>query len=167
MSDDGGEDPVESGETATGTFLVTEVDNDSAILHDVETAQIHTLGEHPNLVAGEVLEATVATQDLMGVTWGIEAVESRREIPIERVDLEPTTLAQELAAEQDVGEITRREREGEGEVHVLTVDVGRTADAAAEVAADEETLARAARLGVDRVEIRASDGVLSVRYLPE
>jgi hypothetical protein len=71
-----------------------------------------------------------------------------------------------LAAEQEVGELTTRERAGEGEVHVISVPPGRTEQAVADVVEDETTLTRAARLGVNRVEVRAAEGVLSVRYLP-
>ena len=57
-------------------------------------------------------------------------------------------------------------RAGEGELHVLTVPEDGTTDAVADVLDDEETLARAARLGVRRVEVRGESGVVSVRYLP-
>jgi len=50
---------------------------------------------------------------------------------------------------------------------VLTVPEERTDQAAADVVEDQETVARAARLGVERVEVRAADGVVSVRYLPD
>jgi hypothetical protein len=63
--------------------------------------------------------------------------------------------------------LTRRERAGTGEIHVITVPEEETEQAVADVADDEEnTLARAARLGVNRVEIRAAPGVVAVRYMP-
>ena len=62
--------------------------------------------------------------------------------------------------------MTRRERAGTGELHVLTVPDGETEAAVADVLEDEATLARAARLGVERVEVRSEPGVVSVRYLP-
>jgi hypothetical protein len=150
----------------TGTFLVTDVDDGSAVLSDVHDAEVHTLDERGDLEAGEVLSATVAADPPMGVVWSIADVETRRTIPVERSPESPTTQALELAADQAVGSVTTRERAGEGELHVLTVPVEDTESAAADVIDDAETVARAARLGVDRVEVRAEDGVVSVRYLP-
>jgi hypothetical protein len=46
------------------------------------------------------------------------------------------------------------------------VPAAETEAAVADVREDEATLVRAARLGVDRVEIRSETGVVSVRYLP-
>jgi len=155
-----------SGRDKTGTFLVTHADEGSAVLRDVHDAEVHTLGDNPDLSRGDVLEATISTAPPVGVVWSIDAVADRRTIPVEESPESPTTLARRLAAEQAVGEVTTRERAGEGEVHVLTVPSERVAAAAADVVEDEETVARAARLGVDRVEVRAADGVLSVRYLP-
>jgi hypothetical protein len=51
-------------------------------------------------------------------------------------------------------------------VHVISVPPERTEQAATDVVEDGATLTRAARLGVERVEVRADEGVLSVRYLP-
>jgi hypothetical protein len=63
--------------------------------------------------------------------------------------------------------VTRRERAGTGELHVLTVPEERTGAAVEDVLADREaTLSRAARLGVARVEVRSAPGVVVVRYLP-
>jgi ABC-type uncharacterized transport system YnjBCD substrate-binding protein len=66
----------------------------------------------------------------------------------------------------ELADLTRREREGVGELHVLTVPEDSTDDAVEDVLADQATVERAARLGVDRAEVRADDGVVSVRYLP-
>lgn len=155
-----------SGRRKESTFLVTAADADSAVLRDVEDAEVLTLSEHPDLVVDEVLEATLAAEPPMEVTWTVEAVDGRREIDVAESPEEPTALARDLAEGQSVGEVTTRERAGEGEVHVLTVPADRTEAAVANVLADEETVARAARLGVDRVEVRSADGVVSVRYLP-
>ena len=161
----GAGDGEDDGETS-GTFLVIEVDAESAVLRDVRTGQVHALTGHPDLAVGEVVEATIAPEPPLEVAWTIVEVESRREIPVERSPEEPTTFARDLAAEQAVGEVTRQERAGEGELHVLTVPEDETETAAADVLDDDATVARAAKLGVDRVEVRAADGVLSVRYLP-
>ncbi|WP_136689262.1 DUF5812 family protein [Halorhabdus amylolytica] len=150
----------------TGTFVVTNADEESAVLRDVTDAQVHTLSAHPDLSVGEVLDATIRPEPPMEVTWELLSVSERREIPIERSPERPTKQAREIAAAQDVGEVTTRERAGEGELHVLTVPGERTEEAVVDVREDDATLRRAARLGVDRVEIRADDGVLSVRYLP-
>lgn len=159
MSGDGGREK-------TGTFLVTHAEERAAVLRDVRDAEVHTLEGGTDLEAGEVLEATIASRPPMDAVWSTVEIERRRTISVEESPESPTRLARELAAEQNVGEVTTRERAGEGELHVLTVPAERTAATAADVRADEETVARAARLGVERVEIRAADGVVSVRYLP-
>ena len=150
----------------SGTFLVTTAEEAAATLRDVHDQQVITLAENPGVEAGEVLEATVEPEPPLEVAYRIAAIESRRTVPVERSEMTPTTLEQDLAAEQDVGDITRREREGDGEIHVLTVPPERTDRTAAGVVDDEATLERAARLDVERVEVRADDGVVSVRYLP-
>jgi hypothetical protein len=149
-----------------GTFLVTHADDESAVLRDVADGQVHTLAENPGVEAGEVVAATLEPEPPMEVAYRATEVADRQTIPVERSAEAPTKLARDLAAEQDAGELTRRDRAGEGQLHVLTVPAERTDDAAADVVGDEETVARAARLGVDRVEVRAADGVVSVRYLP-
>lgn len=153
-------------EETTGTFLVTHADTESAVLRDVETGQVHTLAANPDLEAGEAIEGTVAPQPPIEAVWELREIEERRELSVERSDEPPTTQEREVAADQPVGEVTRLERAGTGELHVLTVPPDRTDRTVEEVLDDEETLARAARYGVDRVEVRAENGVVSVRYLP-
>lgn len=150
----------------SGTFLVTTAEEAAATLRDVHDQQVITLAGNPGVEAGEVLEATVEPEPPLEVAYRVAEIESRRTVPVERSEMVPTSMERDLAADQDEGEITRRERAGDGEIHVLTVPEDRTADAAADVVDDEETVARAARLGVERVEVRADDGVVSVRYLP-
>jgi hypothetical protein len=154
------------GREKRGTFLVTSADEGAATLRDVTDSQVHALADNPGVEAGEVVVGTVAPEPPMDVAWRLVAVDSRRQVPVEHSPEPPTRQARELAADQPVGEVTRRERAGEGELHVLTVPEERTDRAARDVVEDEETVARAARLGVDRVEVRASEGVVSVRYLP-
>lgn len=170
-SDTGGDDPVgsddrEGGDRQEGTFVVTHVDEGTAVLQDVHSGGVHTLAESPDLEPYEVLEATLAVQPPMEVVWTVAEVHDRRTIDVEHSPETPTQQARELAAGQSVGELTTRERAGEGELHVISVPPERTEQAAADVVEDEATLTRAARLGVGRVEVRAADGVLSVRYLP-
>ena len=155
-------------ERTEGTFFVTEADDESAILTDVADGQVHTLAEQadPPLEQGEVLVGTLVAEPPMTVAYSIEELDSRRTIPVERSPESPTKQEREIAADQPVGELTREPRAGEGEIHVLTVPEEQTDQAVADVLDDPQTVARAARLGVNRVEIRAEGGVLSVRYLP-
>jgi hypothetical protein len=148
------------------TFLVTHADGESAVLHDVDDGQVHTLADHPELAAGEILEATLRPDPPLSVTWRLDEIDRRWTIPVEESPESPTRQEQAIADGQAVGEVTRRERAGEGELHVISVPSEETTDAAADVLEDEATLRRAARLGVARVEVRAADGVVSVRYMP-
>lgn len=152
----------------SGTFLVTHAEDESAVLRDVADGQVHTLSENPGVEVGDALAATVAPEPPLEVTWVVVEVEKRRSIAVEVSDLEPTTQSKEVAADQTEGELTRVERAGTGEIHVFTLPSEKTNEAVEDVADDVATLERAARLGVERVEIRASEdeGVLSVRYLP-
>ena len=154
-------------EETEGTFVVTHTEAESAVLKDVDAGQVHTLGENPGVEVGDVLDATLAPEPPMEVTWQVVAVEQRRSVTVERSEEPPTQQERELAADQNVGELTREERAGKGEIHVLTVPDDGTEDAVADVLDDEATLARAARMPeVNRVEVRAEPGVVSVRYLP-
>lgn len=157
-----GPDPSEK----TSTFLVTHAEGDSAVLKDVHDGQVHTLSANPGVEEDDAVEATVAPDPPMNLTWSVVDVEERRSLTTERSEEPPTSHEQDLAAEQTVGEIAREERAGEGEIHVLTVPPEDTADAVEDVLDDEGTLSRAARLGVSRVEVRADEGVVSVRYMP-
>ncbi|MFT4880122.1 MAG: hypothetical protein ACI9CA_002336 [Natronomonas sp.] len=156
----------EGDDRQTGTFVVTHVDEGTAVLQDVNSGGVHTLAENPGLEVHEVLDATLAVQPPMEVVWTVAELRDRRTVDVEHSPEQPTQQARGLAAEQEVGELTTRERAGEGEVHVISVPPGRTEQAVADVVEDETTLTRAARLGVNRVEVRAAEGVLSVRYLP-
>jgi hypothetical protein len=158
MTDDGGK---------TGTFLVTAADPDSAVLSDVDDGQVHALATNPGVETGEAVEGTVAPEPPLETTWRLVDLAAQWSIAVEESDESPTTLARELAAAQDVGDLTRRERAGTGEFHVLTVPDDGTEAAVADVLADETGLrSRAARLGVGRVVVRSAPGVVSVRYLP-
>ncbi|ELY47887.1 DUF5812 family protein [Natronorubrum bangense] len=153
----------------TGTFVVTHAEADSAVVRDVETAQVHTLSSNPDLEIHDVLEATVAPEPPLEVTWQLVDVEDRRTIELVDSDLEPTQHAKELAADAEVGDLIQEERAGTGEIHIFCVPAADVEAAATDVLEDEETIARAARLEAVRVEVRQAvdDGVLSVRYLPD
>ena len=148
-----------------GTFYVTEADDESAILRDVTDGQVHTLADNPGVDVGAVVEATLEPEPPMEVVWTAE-IERTFDVDVSRSEEPPTQRARETAADQPVGDLTRHERAGTGEVHVLTVPDDETEAAVADVEADEATVERAARLGVERVEIRFGPGVVSVRYLP-
>ncbi|MDG5777346.1 DUF5812 family protein [Haloarculaceae archaeon H-GB1-1] len=150
----------------TGRFLVTHAEAESAVVRDVEETQVLTLGSNPGVEEGDVLDATLEPEPPLEVTWTVVEVEDRRTIPVERSDEPPTKQERDIAAEQDVGDLTKEPRAGIGEIHVLTVPEDETDDAAADVVDDEATVARAARLDVNRVEVRAEAGVVAVRYLP-
>lgn len=154
-----------------GTFLVAHADETAPVLRDVRDGQVLTLAGPPDLSDGplredEVIQGRVVPASALAVAWHLETVENRWTVTVSRPDEPPTALARELAADRDVGELARRERAGEGELHVLSVPADRTEQAADEVAAEAATVERAARLGVARVEVRAGEGVVSVRYLP-
>lgn len=152
----------------SGTFLVTHADDDSAVLKNVDSGQVHALASNPGVEEGNVIEGTVGSEPPLEVAWQLTAVESRRSISLERGDEPPTSHERDLARETDTGEVSRTERAGTGELHVISVPPEDVQGAVADVLDDEETLSRAARLGVNRVEVRSDSerGILSVRYLP-
>ncbi|MDG5758186.1 DUF5812 family protein [Natronococcus sp. A-GB1] len=152
----------------TGTYVVTHAEAESAVVRDVETAQVHTLSSNPGVEVHDVLEATVAPEPPLEVAWEVVDVADRRTIELVDSDLEPTRHEKELAADAEIGELIQEERAGTGEIHVFNLE-GEIEAAAQDVLEDEETVARAARLEAVRVEVRrsAEDGVLSVRYLPD
>jgi len=150
----------------TGTFLVTEADSESAVVRDVSDGQIHTLASNPGVEADAIIEATLEPEPPMEVVWTVAELAAQYTISVAESAEPPTQQAETLAADQPTGEITRRKRAGTGELHVLTVPEEQTADAVQNVLGDDATVERAARLGVERVEIRSNPGVVSVRYLP-
>lgn len=155
------------GEVVAGTFLVTHADESSAVLRDADTGQVHTLSDNPDLEPETVVEATVAPEPPMGVTYEVREITERREVTVRASGETPTTQAREIAAAQSVGEVARQERAGDGELHVLTVPDDRTEIAVDDVVNDRETrLLQAARAGASLVEVRSEEGVVSVRYLP-
>ncbi|GAB7095706.1 DUF5812 family protein [Halolamina litorea] len=150
-----------------GVFLVTHADDDSAVLRDVERGQVHTLSSNPGLSVDDAVEGVVAPEPPLEVTAELVEVEERRSLSIRASEEPPTKQEREIAADQPVGELTRTERAGIGELHIITVPEEQTEAAVEDVLEDREaTLGRAARLGVNRVEIRSEPGVVSVRYLP-
>jgi hypothetical protein len=158
---------AEADERVEGTYLVTAADEDSAVLKDVDTGQVHALSSNPGVERHDAVEGVVAPDPPLNVSYALVEVRSRRPLSLDVSDESPTSHAREIAAAQPAGELTREPRAGVGELHVITVPEETTEDAVADVLEDEEgTLARAARLGVNRVEIRSEPGVVVVRYLP-
>lgn len=152
----------------SGTFLVTHADGDSAVLKNVDSGQVHALASNPGVEERNVIEGTVGTDPPLEVTWQLVDVESRRSITLERSTEPPTSQERDMAAQAEVGEVSRADRAGVGELHVLSMPPEEVEAAATDVVDDEETLARAARFGVNRVEVRTDTekGIVSVRYLP-
>lgn len=154
-----------TGET-TATFLVTEADDGTAILSDVSDSQVYTLSENPGFEAGDVVSAALAPDPPMDVTYSVVEIEERHSIPVTVSEESPTRQAVEMADGLPTGDLATTERAGVGEVHVLSVPADGVADAVADVRDDAQTVARAARIGVERVEIRSGEDFVSVRYLP-
>lgn len=153
----------------TGTFLVTHAGEESAVLKDVESGQVHALSSNPGVEGDDAVEGTVAPEPPMNLSWRLVEADDRRPLSVERSDQPPTSRSRDLAADRPVGELAREKRAGDGEIHVITVPDGEdeTERAVEDLLDDREgLLARAARLGVERVEIRWEPGVISVRYMP-
>jgi hypothetical protein len=152
-------------ERVTGTFLVAEADDGGpAVLQDAERGRVHTVADAPDLAAGEAVVGELATDD--GVTWRVAETTERWAVSVGASDEPPTGQARERASDE-VGDLVRVERAGEGELHLITVPEDGTDRAVQDVLADETGLrARAARLGVRRVEVRSTPGLVVVRYLP-
>lgn len=160
-----GEEP----ETSAGTFYVKYAQESAATLHEVNTAQICTLVDHPGLETHDIIEATLVAQPPMQVSYVIQDLQDHYTIPIETSSEPPTQQVMEIASEMDVDEAVAIEREGKGEIHILRVNPEYTSHTAEELYDDEMTYKNAARYEtVERVEIRTDEdeGVVSIRYLP-
>lgn len=166
MSDDETPAGPDADPETTGTFVVTHAEASSAVLTDVSNARVYTLSENPDFEEGAVVEATVTPDPPMGVTYSIVELSEQKVIPVAESEEPPTRQEVALASSLDTGDLATTERAGTGEIHVLSVPEADTEDAVADVLEDPATLERAARLGVNRVEIRAEAGVVAVRYLP-
>lgn len=162
-----GDEQTSAGDQKTSTFLVTHVEPASAVLKDVHDGQVHTVDGPTEFAVDDAVEATIAPEPPMELTYRVVELEARWALTIEHSEEPPTAREHAIATDQPTGELTREPRAGIGEIHVLSPPEDATDAAAADVLEDREsTLSRAARLGVNRVEIRTEPGVLSVRYLP-
>jgi len=161
-------DSPDEPETSAGTFYVKHTEEQAVTLHEVETTQIFTLIENPGFETHEIIEATLMAQPPMQVSYLIKDLHSRRTIPVETSPEPPTRQVLELGAQMDTGKAAAIDREGEGEIHILSVEPEHAAHTAEEVHDDEMTYKNAARYGVERVEVRTdeTEGLVSIRYLP-
>lgn len=161
----------------SGTFVIVHADNGAAEFREAETGQVYTLEDNPGVEAGDVVEATLEPVPPMEVAYRVVDVADQRTVEVSESREPPTGQTESAALDQAPGELTRIERAGEGELHVITVQAGESGEAVADVLDDEAgLLARAARLDVNRVSVRSADevagedgstvGVVSVRYLP-
>lgn len=148
-----------------GVFLVTAVDDGTSVMRDVNTGQVHTIEGNPDVEVWDVVEATITIVPPLAVTWRLASTENHRSLTVVESDESPTTRARKLAGDLATGEVTREPRAGNGAVHVLSVPPAETEAKVGDVIG-VETMTRAARMGVERVEVRAEDGIVSVRYLP-
>ena len=146
----------------SGTFLVTESDSSSAVVRDVADGQIHALSANPGFDRGDVVEATLAPDPPLELTWTVEAVDARRSVAVEASEERPPDRAFEAAPDESGAAVTIDD--GGATVDVLAVTVGETDAAVEDVLTDDATLTRAARLGASRVTVRGADGVIAVRY---
>lgn len=149
----------------TATFYVLRADAETAVLQDVDAGQIHALTHNPGVEAGAVVEATVEAVPPVEAAWEVLEMEDPRVIPVEAVSEPPTERAR-AAAPDEVGDLARVDL-GDALLHVIRVEEGGASAAVSDVVADEATVARAARLDADRVEVRGQGALVSVRYLRE
>lgn len=159
---------TEEPETETGTFYVKHVEESAVTLHEIETTQVFTLVESRDFERHEIIEASLIAQPPMQVSYLIDELTDRRKIHVEYSTEPPTKNAMRVAEELDEGDAIAIEREGEGEIHVLTVPPEAVEQTVEELPEDEMTYKNAARYDVGRVEIRSDEeeGIVSIRYLP-
>lgn len=146
-----------------GRFLVTHVDDGSAVIQAVETGRVYTLTENPGVAAGDVIAAALSPADAMASLWTVDDYDP---YPLEIVAAgePPTAAARSAVAGGAPGTLERVERSW-GELHAMTVPDAATA--IEDIRDDPATRSRAARLGAHRVVIRGGDGVVSVQYRTE
>jgi len=148
-----------------GRFLVTAAAVESAVLQSLASSQIHTLAENPGLERFDVVEATLEPAGELGVRWTIEDLEDQWAIDCERVEEAPAEQAIAVAEELASGEAETIEDSETVAWDVLCVPPEKTESEADDVLTGESPISRGARLGATRVELRATAGVLDVRYL--
>lgn len=158
----------EEMEEVTGRFYVKHTEEIAVTLHEIGTEQIYTLVENPGLETHQILDATIAENPPLGVSYVVEEIHSQETLPVEYSDEPPTRQVQRLVTDMEHDQAVAIEREGEGEIHILHVAPDDVAATAEYVDDDERTYKNAARFGVERVEVRTDEeqGIVSIRYLP-
>ena len=150
--------------TTDGTFLVTHGDDDSPVWREVTTGQVYTISDSPTVSTYEILRATLTADPPLEVTWSVQSVGQRWTVSIETTDETPPEAAQSIAADLEMGALERHTPDTDDEVHILAVPTDQHEAAIADIREDEETYARAARLGATRVKISTGDDYLCVQY---
>ena len=158
----------EEMEEVTSRFYVKHTEEVAVTLHEIGTEQIYTLVENPGLETHQILDATIAENPPLGVSYVVEEIHSQETIPVEYSDEPPTRQVQGLVTDMEHDQAVAIEREGEGEIHILHVAPDDVAETAEYVDDDERTYKNAAHFGVERVEVRTHEeqGIVSIRYLP-
>lgn len=147
----------------TATFYVLRADAETAVLQDVAAGQIHALAHNPGVEAGDVVEATIEAVPPVEAAWEVLEMDDPYVIPVEAVSDPPSERAR-AAAPDEAGDLAQLDLDGTV-LHALRVEEGGASAAVSDVVADEATVARAARLGADRVEVRGEGALVSVRYV--
>lgn len=162
-------DPRSTMDERSGRFVTTHAEDGSAIVRDVDSGQVITLSSNPGLDSEDVIEATIAPDPPLHVSWQVIDVDTRWRIEVIESDLEPTSKSRSIADEMERGSVEQFARKGAGEVHVMLLPPDRIESAIDDIRDDVETIVRAARLEADRVELRSDidAGILCVRYLPD
>jgi len=161
-----GDDEGDEMEEVTSRFYVKHTEDVAVTLHEIDSEQIYTLIENPGLETHQILDATITENPPLGVSYVLEEIHSQETIPVEYSDEPPTRQVQQIVTDMEHGQAVAIEREGEGEIHVLHVDPDDTAETAEGIDDDETTYKNAARYGIERVEVRTDEGIVSIRYLP-
>lgn len=151
----------------SSTFVVTAADGSSTVLRDVESGQVYSVKDTIDHSRLTIIEGTVESEPPLHVVYELTETTATRTIGIERSVEPPTANAKQVAANQSIGEITRKPRAGSGEIHIITIPDGDPTEMVADILDDKVTLCeRAGRLGIERIEIRSAPGVVAVRYMP-
>ena len=163
MPESGEEDPIRHD----STFLVTARDGSSTVLRDVESGQIYSLATAIDFDRLTIIDGTVESEPPLHVVYELAEITTARTVDVETSSEPPTANTKQVAANQPLGEMTRKPRAGTGEIHIITVPDDNSTEAVADILDDKITLCeRAARLGINRIEIRSATGVVAVRYMP-
>lgn len=144
----------------TGTFLVTHVDPEAAMLQAVTTSRIYTLDTNPGIESGDVVIAALEPTDDAGAVWSVDSL-VEYPLTVESTQDPPPTDVRHRVDGSSPGDIEELDREW-GTIHVIAVPDAATA--IEDILEDPATRSRAARLGARHVIVSGADGVVSVEY---